>query len=223
MIAVVGTLAWEFQVSLPLMASHVFGGGAAAYGVMASVMGVGAVVGRPGLGGAGAAERPRALPGRDRLGDRHPGGRGRAVDAARAGGAAVRRVRLDHVQLDGQDGAAARRHAGDARPGDGPVGSGLARLDPDRRARSSAGSARRRAPAGRSWSAACPPLVFGLLALPALVKIDRRRGDPFAGACGPCPAGCPHFAGTDAWLRLVSPCPSGPIETSDANTTTELR
>jgi MFS family permease len=28
MIAVVGTLAWEFQVSLPLMASHVFGGGA---------------------------------------------------------------------------------------------------------------------------------------------------------------------------------------------------
>ena len=39
MIAVVGTLAWEFQVTLPLMASKVFGGGAAAYGVMASVMG----------------------------------------------------------------------------------------------------------------------------------------------------------------------------------------
>jgi MFS family permease len=32
-------------VSLPLMASKVFGGGAAAYGVMASVMGVGAVAG----------------------------------------------------------------------------------------------------------------------------------------------------------------------------------
>src|SRR5215468_1928378 len=31
MIAVIGTLAWEFQVSLPLMASKVFGGGAAAY------------------------------------------------------------------------------------------------------------------------------------------------------------------------------------------------
>ena len=45
MIAVVGTLAWEFQVSLPLMATKVFGGGAASYGVMASVMGVGAVVG----------------------------------------------------------------------------------------------------------------------------------------------------------------------------------
>ena len=57
MIAVVGTLAWEFQVSLPLMASKVFHGGAAAYGVMASVMGGGAVVG--GLISAARA-RPRA-------------------------------------------------------------------------------------------------------------------------------------------------------------------
>jgi MFS family permease len=54
MIAVVGTLAWEFQVSLPLMASKVFGGGAAAYGVMASVMGAGAVA-----GGLVSAGRPR--------------------------------------------------------------------------------------------------------------------------------------------------------------------
>ena len=50
MIAVVGTLAWEFQVSLPLMASSVFHGwifhnSAAAYGTMASVMGAGAAVG----------------------------------------------------------------------------------------------------------------------------------------------------------------------------------
>ena len=56
MIAVIGTLAWEFQVSLPLMASTVFHGGAAAYGVMASVMGGGAVVG--GLISA-ARSRPR--------------------------------------------------------------------------------------------------------------------------------------------------------------------
>ena len=134
MIAVVGTLAWEFQVSLPLMASHVFGGGAAAYGVMASVMGVGAVAG-------GLVSAARARPSGRALCLASIGwgiailrGRGRAVDAARAGGAAVRRIRLDHVQLDGQDGAAARRHAGDARPGDGAVGAGLARLDPDRRA-----------------------------------------------------------------------------------------
>ena len=54
MIAVVGTLAWEFQVTLPLMASQVFHRGAAAYGVMASVMGAGAVV-----GGLISAARPR--------------------------------------------------------------------------------------------------------------------------------------------------------------------
>jgi MFS family permease len=54
MIAVIGTLAWEFPVSLPLMARNVFHGGAAAYGVMASVMGVGAVA-----GGLISASRPR--------------------------------------------------------------------------------------------------------------------------------------------------------------------
>jgi MFS family permease len=57
MIALVGTLAWEFQVTLPLMASKVFGGGAGSYGVMASVMGVGAVGG--GLISASRG-RPRA-------------------------------------------------------------------------------------------------------------------------------------------------------------------
>jgi MFS family permease len=54
---VVGTLAWEFQVTLPLMASDAFHRGAAAYGVMASVMGAGAVAG--GLISA-ARSRPRA-------------------------------------------------------------------------------------------------------------------------------------------------------------------
>jgi MFS family permease len=57
MIAVIGTLAWEFPVTLPLMARNVFHGGAAAYGVMASVMGVGAVV-----GGLISAARPRPRP-----------------------------------------------------------------------------------------------------------------------------------------------------------------
>jgi MFS family permease len=45
MIAVVGTLAWEFQVSLPLVAHYTFRRGAGTYGLMTSVMGVGAVVG----------------------------------------------------------------------------------------------------------------------------------------------------------------------------------
>jgi MFS family permease len=45
MIALVGTLAWEFQVSLPLLASATFGGGAGTYGAMTAVMGAGAVAG----------------------------------------------------------------------------------------------------------------------------------------------------------------------------------
>jgi len=57
MIAVVGTLAWEFQVSLPLIARGSFHGGAAIYGTMASVMGVGAVV-----GGLVSASRSRRRP-----------------------------------------------------------------------------------------------------------------------------------------------------------------
>ena len=60
MIALVGTLAWEFPVTLPLMASRVFGGGAGTYGLMASVMGAGAVVG--GLVSAARAKlRARSL------------------------------------------------------------------------------------------------------------------------------------------------------------------
>jgi len=45
MITVVGTLAWEFQVSLPLMARFAFHGSAATYGTMLAFMGAGAVVG----------------------------------------------------------------------------------------------------------------------------------------------------------------------------------
>jgi MFS family permease len=45
MIALIGALAWEFQISLPLLASQTFYGGARTYGWMAACMGVGAVVG----------------------------------------------------------------------------------------------------------------------------------------------------------------------------------
>jgi MFS family permease len=45
MIALVGMLAWEFPVSLPLLASQTFHAGAGTYGLMTSVMGVGAVAG----------------------------------------------------------------------------------------------------------------------------------------------------------------------------------
>jgi MFS family permease len=45
MIAVVGTLAWEFPVTLPLLARNTFHGDAGTYGLMGSVMGAGAVAG----------------------------------------------------------------------------------------------------------------------------------------------------------------------------------
>ncbi len=45
MIAVIGTLAWEYQVSLPLLARSTFHGGAGLYGLMTSVMGLGAIAG----------------------------------------------------------------------------------------------------------------------------------------------------------------------------------
>ncbi|KNA92474.1 MFS transporter [Gordonia sp. w5E2] len=45
MMALVGTLAYEFQVSLPVAARDVFDGGPQAFGFMTSSMGVGAVVG----------------------------------------------------------------------------------------------------------------------------------------------------------------------------------
>jgi MFS family permease len=45
MMGLVGTLAYEFQVSLPLMATGPLHGGAGAYGFMTAAMGIGAVIG----------------------------------------------------------------------------------------------------------------------------------------------------------------------------------
>ncbi|HEY6539038.1 MAG TPA: MFS transporter, partial [Candidatus Dormibacteraeota bacterium] len=45
MMALVGTFAYEFQVVLPVVASHTFHGGARAYGFMTASMGIGAVGG----------------------------------------------------------------------------------------------------------------------------------------------------------------------------------
>ena len=55
MMAVIGTLAYEFQVVLPIIARETFGGGAETYGFMTAAMGIGAVVG--GLVVAGRAHR----------------------------------------------------------------------------------------------------------------------------------------------------------------------
>jgi MFS family permease len=45
MVAIIGALAWEFPISLPLVARSSFHGGAGTYGAMSAVMGAGAVAG----------------------------------------------------------------------------------------------------------------------------------------------------------------------------------
>ena len=80
MTAVVGALAWEFQVSLPLLTVNTFHGGAGTYGTMTSVMGVDAVV-----GGLFSASR------------RSPGARGLAL-AAIGWGAAITAAALAPTQ-----------------------------------------------------------------------------------------------------------------------------
>lgn len=45
MVAIVGAMAWEFPISLPLVARGAFHGGVGMYGAMTAVMGAGAVVG----------------------------------------------------------------------------------------------------------------------------------------------------------------------------------
>jgi MFS family permease len=55
LMAVVGTLAFNFRVLLPLMATDVFGGGAGAYGMLSAIMAVGTVGGAL---GAATTQRP---------------------------------------------------------------------------------------------------------------------------------------------------------------------
>ena len=56
MMATVGTLAYEFQVVMPLLARFTFGGDAGTYATMSALMGAGAVVG--GLATAAAGRKP---------------------------------------------------------------------------------------------------------------------------------------------------------------------
>jgi MFS family permease len=56
MLAIVGTLAYEYQVVLPLLAKFTFGGNAGTYATMSALMGTGAVAG--GLATAAGGRRP---------------------------------------------------------------------------------------------------------------------------------------------------------------------
>ena len=93
MAAVVGCLAYEFQVSLPYMASHGLHVGSAGFGFMTAAMGVGAVVGGLAVATRGKIGSLRADPRRARLRDHDDARRDRAQPGARAGRAGARRRR----------------------------------------------------------------------------------------------------------------------------------
>jgi MFS family permease len=199
MIAVVGTLAWEFQVTLPLMASKVFHGGAAAYGVMASVMGAGAVV-----GGLISAARPRP---RARALCLAAVGWGIAILAAAAapslplelgamvfvgyGSITFNSLAKTTLQLAAKPTMRGRVMAlwGLAWLGSTPIGGVLVGWVAQT--------------AGARWSlvvGGLPTVACGLLALPALGRIDRRRAEQ-AGQAGQAGGGPQPLAGESAAAR----------------------
>jgi MFS family permease len=154
MIAVIGTLAWEFQVSLPLLASKTFHAGAATYGVMAAFMGAGAVV-----GGLISAARPR------------PGAPTLPLELATLlfvgyGSITFNSYAKTTLQLVAKPTMRGRVMAlwGLAWLGSTPIGGPIVGW---------AGQV-----AGARWAlviGGLPTLVCGLVALPALTRIDRRR------------------------------------------------
>ena len=131
-VALIGIFAYNFTVTLALLAKGTFHGGAGAYAVLTSCMGAGAIVGWPDRrppGPAHAATPPGAGPGL-----RWPAGRGGARPDT-AGGRPADRAHgrgLDRVHRHRQRHAAADRRPGHARSGDGAVRHGLPRDHADR-------------------------------------------------------------------------------------------
>jgi len=210
MIAVVGTLAWEFQVTLPLMATNVFHGGAAAYGVMASVMGAGAVV-----GGLISAARPRP---RARALCLAAIGWGIAILAAAAapslalelvamvfvgyGSITFNSFAKTTLQLAAKPEMRGRVMAlwALAWLGSTPIGGPIVGwVGQD---------------IGARWSlviGGLPTILCGILALPALSRIDRRM----ARTRGPAETSPDETSLAETSLAETSPAETGPEETSD--------
>ncbi len=175
MMAVVGTLSFNFQILLPLLASFTWHGTAATYTALAVAMGVGSVAGALAAGARGRVG-PRLL-----------------VAAAAAFGVAELLVALAPTRrapaarphparrrqrdLRGRDQlvAPARGRAVDARPRDGALLGRLPRLDADRRPAGRAGSPRSPARAPASWWARAAALAA---AAGAKLAFERVRPAP---------------------------------------------
>ncbi len=134
MMVVIGTISFNFQVLLPLLASQTWEGTAATYATLTAVMGVGSVLGALARGRARTDQRPAT--GRQRRPVRVRRAARRDRPDAAAAGARPRpaRRRERHVRRRCQLLAPDRRRAHDARARDGALRDRLPRLDGDRRA-----------------------------------------------------------------------------------------
>ena len=132
MMALIGTLAFEFQVSLLLAAKYTFHGAGGTYGLMTSAMGIGAVAG--GLLTASRTPWSRRHRAGERPVRRADLGRGRGPElAAGLGGAGVHGCAEHRVRLASQRHAATRLGSRDAGTSDGAVVGRLHGQHPGRR------------------------------------------------------------------------------------------
>ncbi len=134
MMALVGCLAYEFQVVLPVVAQQTFAGDARTYGFLTAAMGLGAVVGGLYVAAYGRTGMPALGRRVDAVRSGHAGHRGGAQPPDRAGRHGAGRGVQRGVPLDGQQHPAARREPADARARDGAVGGRVPRVDAHRRA-----------------------------------------------------------------------------------------
>ena len=133
MMAVIGALAYEFQVVLPIVARETFGGGAEVYGFLTAAMGVGAVVGGLVVAGSGRTGTRAVIIASFAFG----------VAILLAAAAPTLPIELVAMTIVGaasvtlprgrQQHAPARRPARHARARDEPLGRRLPRHDADRR------------------------------------------------------------------------------------------
>jgi hypothetical protein len=189
LMALVGTLGFNFQVVLPLLAKFSFDGGASTYAAMVSAMAVGSIVGAL-VNGAHGQTGPRLIAG---------GALAFGVLGLLAASMPTLALEIPMLALLGAAPSPSRRRstrpaaggrAEDARPGDGALLGRLPRLDPDRRSpdRLARGNLRPRVPC--CWPASPASRQ------PGRALADRSRSSAGAAASRPRVAG-----GCAGWRR----------------------
>ena len=148
MMGVIGALAYEFQVVLPIVARETFGGGAEVYGFLTAAMGAGAVVGGLIVAGSGRTGTRAVITACFGFGVSMLLAAAAPTPAARARRDDDRRRRQRDRPRGRQQHAAAGRPARHARARDEPLGRRVPRHDADRRADRRMGLGDRRRPCG---------------------------------------------------------------------------